>query len=82
MIPTGCVQQFGCLWVPIARARSDVLPDGAGDKAWVVGAIPTVRKLLAADYGLLSREKQLPETLARAEEYTREALQWLIDKKR
>lgn len=28
---------------------------------------------------LLEREKQLPEVLVRAEEYAREALQWLID---
>ncbi|UTG75523.1 hypothetical protein KCG53_10615 [Neisseria subflava] len=34
-----------------ARARSDdVLPDGAGISVGG-GAIPTVRKLLAADYG-------------------------------
>ena len=29
---------------------------------------------------LLAREKQLPETLRRAEEYAREALQWMTDK--
>lgn len=28
---------------------------------------------------LLAREKQLPATLARAEQYCREALQWLVD---
>lgn len=30
---------------------------------------------------LLNREKQMPEVIARANEYTREALQWLIDDK-
>lgn len=28
---------------------------------------------------LLAREKQLPSTLARAEQYCREALQWMVD---
>lgn len=28
---------------------------------------------------MLAREKQLPATLARAEQYCREALQWLVD---
>lgn len=56
----------------------DVIPDGSGDPRGWVGD-------LGQDYPigsrlwLLSRAKQTGETLARAQDYIAEALQWLID---
>lgn len=64
-----------------ARARADdPLPDGSDRRGWVGDA-------LADDAGdrfgsrlwLLAREKQTEETRRRAEDYAREALDWLIE---
>lgn len=46
----------------------DVLPEIDGDK-------------IGSRLWLLTREKRLPEVIARANEYAREALQWLVDDK-
>lgn len=64
------------------RAKDDdVLPDGSTDRrGWWGDAWPQIdRDQVGSRLWLLSREKQLPETLARAEEYAREALTWLIE---
>lgn len=55
----------------------DVIPDGTGDPRGWWGddrAVPIGSRLW-----LLSRAKQTTETLARAQDYIAEALQWLID---
>ena len=51
----------------------DVLPDGATDRGgWWAEAI-------GSRLWLLKRANRVPSTLSRAEQYSREALQWLID---
>lgn len=72
----------------------DVIPDGTNNKRgwWADTVAPLTDYGLgqtAADGGttdrigsrlwLLSREKQLPEVLARAKYYAEESLQWLLD---
>ena len=72
----------------------DVIPDGTSNKRgwWADTVAPLTDYGLgqtAADGGitdrigsrlwLLSREKQLPEVLAKAQYYAAEALQWLLD---
>ena len=72
----------------------DVIPDGTSNKRgwWADTVAPLTDYGLnqtATDSGatdrigsrlwLLSREKQLPEVLARAKHYAEEALQWLLD---
>lgn len=67
-----------CLGTDRRAADDDRLPNDGGDKRGWWG--DTYRPLpLGSRLWLLSREKQLPETATRAEEYAREALQWLID---
>lgn len=64
------------------RARdSDVLPDGHTDRRgwWGDRFARVAGDQIGSRLWLLSREKQLPAVLTRAEEYAREALQWLID---
>lgn len=60
---------------------SDALPDDHSDRrGWwgdAIGRVPGDR--IGSRLWLLGREKQLPAVLPRAEEYAREALQWLID---
>ena len=68
-----------------ARAESgDVIPDGTDNPRgwWADKATPLMAAngyRLGSKLWLLAREKQLPETKARAEAYARAALQWLID---
>ncbi len=63
------------------RALSDdPLPGGIGSdpRGWWGDAVPDARPL-GSRLWLLHREKVIPETLRRVEDYAREALQWLID---
>ncbi|MBF0247137.1 MAG: phage GP46 family protein [Alphaproteobacteria bacterium] len=65
----------------------DVLPDPNGQRrGWWGDVVPPTVDGTPADgdrigsrLWLLSREKIIPETIARARTYAREALQWLID---
>lgn len=66
------------------RAEADdVIPDGTRDRrGWWADAYPgsgSEGDKIGSRLWLLHREKQLPSVLARAEEYAREALQWLLD---
>lgn len=59
----------------------DRLPDAGDDRrGWWADTFAEVEgDLIGSRIWLLSREKQLREAVARAEEYAREALQWLVD---
>ncbi len=59
----------------------DPLPDGESDRrGWWADALPVVEgDRIGSRLWLLSREKETKATLSRAEEYAREALQWLVD---
>lgn len=59
----------------------DVLPDGGTDRrGWWGDAVPPVEgDRIGSRLWLLSREKEADQALRRAEEYAREALQWLVD---
>lgn len=61
----------------------DVLPVGEADRrGWWADAVPVVPgDNFGSRFWLLSRSKQTPDVLSRAEEYAREALQWLLDDK-
>lgn len=61
------------------RARSDdETPDG-DRRGWVGDALSSIAgDRIGSRLWLLRREKQLPETLRRAEDYAREALAWLV----
>lgn len=60
-------------------ANDDVLPDGTYDRrgCWMD---QYEDHLKGSRLWLLSREKELPDVLHRAREYSEEALQWMIDK--
>lgn len=64
-----------------ARAEDDnVLPDGITKNGWWGDSYPVKPgHKIGSRLWLLRREKLTQETIARAEEYCREALQWLID---
>lgn len=59
----------------------DRLPDGGNDRRgwWADTFAPIEGDRIGSRLWLLSREKQLREVVARAEEYAREALEWLIE---
>lgn len=60
----------------------DTLPDGAeGDRRgwWGDLAPPVEGDQIGSRLWLLSREKQLPSVVARAQEYAEEALAWMIE---
>lgn len=59
-------------------ADDDPLPENADKRGWWADSYRAQR--IGSRLWLLAREKQLPETLRRAEEYAREALQWMTDK--
>jgi phage gp46-like protein len=62
--------------------RDDRLPvDGESRRGWWGDTLEATagRDAIGSRLWLLSREKQTTEVLARAREYAREALQWLID---
>lgn len=64
------------------RARSDDLLPGATDdrRGWWGDAWPEVEAdQIGSRLWLLSREKEVPETLRKAREYAQEALAWLVD---
>lgn len=62
-------------------ADDDRLPDAGTDRRgwWADTFAPIEGDLIGSRLWLLSREKQLREAVARAEEYAREALEWLIE---
>ena len=61
--------------------EGDALPDGSTDRrGWWGDAFPVATDdRIGSRLWLLSREKQAATVLSRAEEYAREALQWLLD---
>lgn len=63
------------------RAEADdELPGGDDLRGWWGDALAEVEgDRIGSRLWLLSREKQLPQVLARAREYALEALQWLIE---
>jgi phage gp46-like protein len=63
------------------RAEADdELPAGDDRRGWWGDALAEVEgDRIGSRLWLLSREKQLPQVLARAREYALEALQWLIE---
>jgi phage gp46-like protein len=61
-----------------AANPNDVIPDGSGDPRGWVGDLDQDYPI-GSRLWLLSRAKQTGETLARAQDYIAEALQWLID---
>lgn len=64
------------------RANADdVIPDGTDNyRGWWADAYSDVKgDLIGSRLWLLDREKQTTDVLARAKEYVREALQWLLD---
>lgn len=58
-------------------AADDVIPDGSSDPRGWWGDDPT--NPIGSRLWMLERAKQTTETLARAQDYIKEALQWLID---
>lgn len=64
------------------RARSDdTLPGAEQDRrGWWADAYPVIEgDQIGSRLWLLSREKELAETLRRARDYAQEALAWLVD---
>jgi phage gp46-like protein len=64
------------------RANADdVIPDGTGDRRGYWGdTYPEIDgDLIGSRLWLLSREKQLPDVLQRAQTYAEEALAWLVE---
>lgn len=59
----------------------DALPDGTDDRrGWWGDAFPDVDgDRIGSRLWLLSREKQLPSVLQRAQQYAEEALAWLVE---
>lgn len=62
------------------RARpDDVLPQADADpRGWWADSLGAEGEQIGSRLWLLSREKQTPETVARAREYAEEALAWLV----
>ena len=56
--------------------EDDTLPDGSDPRGWWADAMDGQR--IGSRLWLLERARNLPETLALAGEYAREALQWLV----
>lgn len=67
------------------RAKSDDVPpsgDPTDRRGWWADQLAEVEgDLIGSRLWLLDRSKRTPEVAKRAEEYVREALQWLIDDK-
>jgi phage gp46-like protein len=61
--------------------EDDAIPDGTDDRrGWWGDSFPAVADdLIGSRLWLLSREKQLQTVVTRAQEYAREALQWMLD---
>lgn len=64
-----------------ARARDDdILPAESDRRGWWGDSLPErTGDTIGSRLWLLSREKRLPSALARARDYAREALAWLIE---
>ncbi|MCW8918902.1 MAG: phage GP46 family protein [Gammaproteobacteria bacterium] len=64
----------------VARPK-DALPDGSTDRRgwWGNSFVRQIGDIEGSRLWLLSREKVSRETMARAEQYAREALRWLLD---
>lgn len=62
-------------------APGDVLPEGETDRrGWWGDAFPTVEgDKIGSRLWLLGRAKATPDVLSRAQEYAREALEWLVE---
>lgn len=60
---------------------ADELPAGETDRKgwWGDSTLPKRNERLGSKLWLIRREKQLAKVAARAEEYAREALQWLVE---
>ncbi len=63
--------------LPIEPGPASPLPPDR--RGWTGDALNPLGRRVGSRLWLLAREKQLPETMRRAEEYAREALQWLVD---
>lgn len=59
---------------------TDVIPDGSSDRRghWSDSYLPERGDLEGSRLWLLDREKIVPEVLRRAEDYTREAIAWMV----
>lgn len=59
---------------------TDPIPDGSRDRRghWSDSYLPEQGDLEGSRLWLLDREKIMPEVLRRAEDYTREALEWML----
>ena len=59
---------------------TDTIPDGTSDRRghWSDSYLPEQDDLEGSRLWLLDREKIMPEVLRRAEDYTREALKWMV----
>ena len=62
------------------RASVGDVPQGTGQRGWWGDSYaPEAGDQIGSRLWLLARSKQLPATLRQAEQYAREALQWLVD---
>lgn len=64
------------------RANADdVIPDGTGDRRgwWADAYTEVAGDFIGSRLWLLSREKQLPDVLQRAQTYAEEALAWMVE---
>ncbi len=64
------------------RANADdSIPDGSSDRrGWWADEFATINNdLIGSRLWLLSREKQVPAVLVKAQAYAQEALQWLVE---
>ena len=72
-----------CVFISLFTDRRAGDDDGlvpAERRGWVGDALADVEgDRIGSRLWLLAREKQTEETRARAEEYTREALEWMVD---
>lgn len=80
-LSTGCDLTTAILISLFTHRRAhadDRLPDQAGGdrRGWWADAL--LERPIGSRLWLLSREKQMPEVMRRAEDYAREALAWLI----
>lgn len=62
-----------------AEASADDVPVGEDRRGWWADAFSDVTQSYGSRLWLLTREKQLPATIARARAFVLEALQWLVD---
>lgn len=72
---------FLSLFTDRRASDEDQLPEGeASRRGWWGDVFPNVpRDRIGSKLWLLGREKQMPQVVPRAQEYARDALQWLIE---